>query len=283
MKAGAVEVLVVHGANPGALAARGEWLRGGARKVKLVVSTPRCPTRPPRSRTSVLPDHTAAESWGDAAPRPGVRSIVQPTLRPLYDTRAFGDTLLDSARAIGGASAANLPAGSFRSAVEAAWKDTNWRAALSRGGVFESASISAPAIAEGVARLEVKEPALDGDGGFVLLAVPSPLLGDGRGANLPLLQETPDPITKIAWQSWAEISTKTADQLGARPGDLLAIETPSGKLEVPAWPRGGLRDDVVVVALGQGHTVGAMRGRPRTTTRSESAPATSRSRAPRAA
>ena len=91
----------------------------------------------------------------------------------------------------------------------------------------------------------------------MLLAVPSPMLGDGRGANLPLLQETPDPITKIAWQSWAEISSKTAETLGVSPGDLLAIETPSGKIEVPAWPRGGIRDDVVAVAIGQGHTVGS--------------------------
>src|SRR6185295_15529895 len=104
---------------------------------------------------------------------------------------------------------------------------------------------------------EVKEPELTGDGGFVLLAVPSPMLSDGRGANLSLLQETPDPITKIAWQSWAEISTKAAADLGVRPGDVLSIETPSGRIEVPAWPRGGLRDDVIAVAFGQGHTVGS--------------------------
>ena len=28
-------------------------------------------------------------------------------------------------------------------------------------------------------------------------------------------------------------------------------------IEVPAWPRGGIRDDVVAVAIGQGHTVGS--------------------------
>ncbi len=259
MRAGQVDVLIVHGVNPvHSLPAESGFAEALA-KVKLVVSTASMPDETSSLAHLVLPDHTTAESWGDAAPRPGVRSIVQPTLRPLFDTRAFGDTLLDSARAIGGA-AANLPAGSFRGAVEAAWADTNWRAALARGGVFESASPAAPGIAEGVARLEFKEPKLDGEGGFVLLAVPSPLLGDGRGANLPLLQETPDPITKITWQSWAEISTKAAATLGVSPGDVLAIETPNGKLEVPAWPRGGLRDDVVVVAIGQGHTVGSYAG-----------------------
>ena len=186
-----------------------------------------------------------------------MRSIVQPTLRPLFDTRAFGDTLLDIARAIGGCGRGALPAGSFRGVVEAAWAGHRLaRGAPARRRVRERRRRRRPGIAEGVARLEFKEPQLEGDGGFVLLAVPSPLLGDGRGANLPLLQETPDPITKIAWQSWAEISTSAADALGVEPGDLLAIETPYGKVEVPAWPRGGIRDDVVAVAIGQGHTVG---------------------------
>jgi anaerobic selenocysteine-containing dehydrogenase/Fe-S-cluster-containing dehydrogenase component len=256
MNAGQIEVLIVHGANPVHSLPAASGFAEALGKVKLVVSTASMPDETSTLAHLVLPDHTAAESWGDAAPRPGVRSLVQPTLRPLYDTRAFGDTLLDSARAIGGA-AVTLPAGSFRSAVEAAWGDTDWRAALARGGVFESAAPSAPGMSEGVARLEFKEPELAGDGGFVLLAVPSPLLGDGRGANLPLLQETPDPITKIAWQSWAEISTKTAQQLGVQSGDLLAVETPNGKLVVPAWPRGGVRDDVIALAIGQGHTVGS--------------------------
>ena len=257
MNAGGIDVLIVHGANPVHSLPAASNFAAALAKVKLVVSTASMPDETSALAKLVLPDHTGAESWGDAAPRPGVRSIVQPTIRPLYDTRAFGDTLLDSARAIGGAAAANLPAGSFRSAVEAAWKDTNWRAALSRGGVFENATPAAPGIAEGVARLQFQEPELAGDGSFVLLAVPSPMLGDGRGANLSVLQETPDPITKIAWQSWAEISTQTAEQLGARPGDVLSIETPSGTIEAPAWPRGGIRDDVVAVAFGQGHTIGS--------------------------
>jgi molybdopterin-containing oxidoreductase family iron-sulfur binding subunit len=258
MNAGEVDVLLVHGANPVHTLPAASGFAQALGKVKLVVATASMPDETSVLAHLVLPDHTTAESWGDAAPRPGMRSIVQPTLRPLYDTRAFGDTLLDSARAIGGTAAANLPSGSFRSAVEAAWQDTNWHAALKRGGVFDGGPPAKAGFAEGLARLEFKEPELAGDGGFVLLAVPSPMLSDGRGANLPLLQETPDPITKIAWQSWAEISTKVAETLGVSPGDLLAIETtPGGKIEVPAWPRGGIRDDVVAVAIGQGHTVGS--------------------------
>ena len=67
------------------------------------------------------------ESWGDQSPRPGVRSIVQPTLRPLHDTRAFGDTLIESSKELGDAVASQLPSGSFRTVLEEAWSDTDFR------------------------------------------------------------------------------------------------------------------------------------------------------------
>ena len=255
MRAGDIDVLIVHGgANPAHSLPADAGFDEALARVGLVVSTASMPDETSQRAHLVLPDHTAAESWGDAAPRPGVRSLVQPTLRPLFDTRALGDTLLDTARAMG---TQGLPDGTFQGLVREAWQDTDWRGALQRGGVFENAASEAGTIAEGLSRLEFKEPQLEGDGDFVLLAVPSPLLGDGSGANLSLLQETPDPITKITWQSWAEISQNAAEKLGVGPGDVLAVETTYGKLEVPVWPRGGIRDDVVALAIGQGHTVGS--------------------------
>jgi molybdopterin-containing oxidoreductase family iron-sulfur binding subunit len=256
MKAGDVSVLVIHGSNPLYSLPPDSGFAEALEKVGMVVSTASMPDETALKAHLVMPDHTPLESWGDAAPRPGVRSLVQPTLRPLFDTRAFGDTLLASGRALGDARAA-LPAGAdFQALVAAAWSDTDWRQALMRGGSFQSVDAGAMPIAASAARLEVKEPQLEGDGSFVVLPVPSPLLGDGRGANIPQLQETPDPITKITWQSWAEVSKKAAESLGLSAGDVVAIETTFGRVEVPVWPRGGIRDDVVALAVGQGHTVG---------------------------
>jgi molybdopterin-containing oxidoreductase family iron-sulfur binding subunit len=256
MKSGDVSVLIVHGQNPAYSLPPDAGFTAALEKVGLVVSTASSPDETSERAHLVLPDHTPLESWGDSAPRPGVRSLVQPTIQPLFDTQAFGDTLLATGRAVGDPTAA-LPPGSFREVLANAWSDGDWRAALQQGGRFDGGTGSQPvAIAAGVARLQFKEPQLEGDGDFVLLPVPSPLLADGSGANLPWLQETPDPITKIAWQSWAEVSKDTALALGVSFGDVLAIETTFGKLEVPVWPRGGIRDDVVALAIGQGHTVG---------------------------
>jgi molybdopterin-containing oxidoreductase family iron-sulfur binding subunit len=257
MKSGDVKVLILHGGNPLYSLPPGSGFAEALEQVETVVSLGSVPDETDQHADFVLPDHTTLESWGDAAPRPGVRSLVQPAIRPLFDTQAIGDTLLGIARAQGDAVAAQLPSGSFRNVIEAAWADSDWRGALSRGGVFGDGTYEAvTGVAPSLARLEWKEPQLEGDGGFTLLPVPSPLLGDGSGANLPWLQETPDPITKITWQSWAEVSKATAASLGVGPGDVLTIATSAGSVDVPVWPRGGIRDDVVALAIGQGHKVG---------------------------
>ena len=250
MQRGEVSVLVIHGSNPVySLPGFAEALE----KVDFVVSTASLADETSERAHLLLPDHTALESWGDASPRAGVRSIVQPSMRPLFDTQAFGDTLLAAGRAL---AAGSFQEGSFRQYVEAAWIGENWNTALQNGGVFSSAGARGAELSSGAAQLAVGEPTLAGDGSHVLMANPSPLLGDGSGANLPWLQETPDPVTKIAWQSWAEVSNATAESLGVEDGDVISVETPAGTAEIPVFRRGGIRDDVVAIATGQGHSVG---------------------------
>jgi Fe-S-cluster-containing dehydrogenase component len=219
--------------------------------VDLVVSTASMVDETAARAHVVLPDHTPLESWGDAEAREGVRSLLQPTVRPLMDTQALVDTL----HAVGRGAGAMLPDESFKTLVEEAWSATNFREALANGGRFAAPTAVAASLS-GSARLEVDAPMLEGDGGFVLLAYPHALLYDGRGANLPWLQEVPDPVTKVAWQSWAEISNNAAEKLGVATGDVLRIETSAGAIEVSALVRGGIRDDVIAVPIGQGHTQG---------------------------
>jgi molybdopterin-containing oxidoreductase family iron-sulfur binding subunit len=256
MNSGSVSVLLIHGSNPVYSLPADAGFSEALDEVDFVVSFASIPDETSEKADLILPDHTPLESWGDAAPREGVRSLVQPTIRPLYDTQSLPDTLLQTARAMGDDVAAALPPGSFRSVLEAAWSDVNWREALARGGVFGEAPAASVALSDAVTKLEFRESELEGSGPFTLFAHPSPLLSDGSGANLSWLQETPDPVTSVAWQSWAEISRASAERLGVDTGDVLAVETPYGAIEVPAYPRGGIRDDVLAVAIGQGHSVG---------------------------
>ncbi len=254
MQDGQVDVLLVHHANPVYAVPLGTGFREALGKVKLVVSFASASDETSAAAHVVLPDHAPLEGWGDARPRSGVRGLVQPTLRPLYDTRAFGDTILDLGRSVSPEAAAQLPAGSFRTQLEAAWAGTDFRAALRAGGSF-GAPVHAAAGFD-VSKVEVAEPVFTGEGQLTLLAFPHPFLGVGSGAALPLLQEIPDPVARVAWDSWAELSLATAEKLGVERGDVLRLESSTGAIEVSAFPRGGIRDDVIAVPTGQGHGVG---------------------------
>jgi anaerobic selenocysteine-containing dehydrogenase/Fe-S-cluster-containing dehydrogenase component len=263
MQAGKVGVLLIHDSNPVYSMPAASGFAAALAKVEFVVSTASSPDETSERAHLILPDHTPMESWGDHAPRPGVRSLVQPTIRPLHDTQAFGDTLIETAKAMGNGSKilgsgadAQLPSTSFREVLEQAWSDTDFRAALAAGGTFSDASVGDPAeVAATVANLTFKAPRLKGDG-LTLLPIPSPLLSDGSGSSLPWLQETPDPVMKVTWQSWAEVSKSTAATLGVEYGDVVSVETSAGTVELPILPRGGIRDDVIAIAIGQGHSVG---------------------------
>jgi molybdopterin-containing oxidoreductase family iron-sulfur binding subunit len=263
-RAGQVGVLFVHGANPvyatppGLNA--GEALAQAAFKVSfsrfLDETTALCDV--------VLPDHDPYEQWNDVEPRPGVRSLQQPVMQPVFDTRPAGDVLLDLARRAGGTHAARLPQADYKAYLEGRWQALQrelgdrrpfgqfWREAVQRGGVWWDAPAAPVRLARG---LTLGSPSwATPDGRFTLIAYPSYALFDGRGANRPWLQELPDPVTKITWGSWVEIHPDTAGQLGIAEGDIVQVESAVGSVEVPAYLYPGLRPEVVAIALGQGHT-----------------------------
>jgi molybdopterin-containing oxidoreductase family iron-sulfur binding subunit len=66
--------------------------------------------------------------------------------------------------------------------------------------------------------------------------------------------ETADPVTKITWHSWVEVSPATAEALDVRNGELVELTSPYGTVEAPVYVYPGIRDDVVAVPLGFGHT-----------------------------
>lgn len=106
-------------------------------RVPLVVSFSPFLDETARHATLVLPDCTYLERWQDAPAPPSVPipvwGLVQPMVKPLYDTRATGDVLLDLARKIEGDVAQALPFDSFEQVVK---KRGESLVGARRGGVF---------------------------------------------------------------------------------------------------------------------------------------------------
>ena len=76
---------------------------------------------------------------------------------------------------------------------------------------------------------------------------------DGRGANLPWMQELPDPITSVVYGSWVEINPSTAAELGIEDGDVVSVASAHGTIEAPAIVFPAIRPDVIAMPIGQGH------------------------------
>ncbi len=256
MNAGQVECLLIHDLNPVYSLPTALGFREALAKVELVVAFAPLADETTERANLLLPDHTPMESWGDASPRQGVRSLVQPTIRPLFDTQAMGDTLLGAARATGAAGVSALPAGSWKSVVEANWSGTSWRHALARGGEFGAMPQRAVSFVDGLSSVRVSAPTIAGSGDLTLVAFPHSYLGDGRGAALPWNQEIPDPVTKLSWNSWVELSHEKAAELGVTLGDVVTVATEAGSVDVSVFPRGGIPSDVIAIPIGQGHSVG---------------------------
>jgi Fe-S-cluster-containing dehydrogenase component len=76
-------------------------------------------------------------------------------------------------------------------------------------------------------------------------------LSDGNDANNPWLLEMPDPMTSVAWDNFAAMSPRFADEKGFKTGDMIMI---NDKLEVPVMVQPGQAYGCISLALGYGRT-----------------------------
>jgi molybdopterin-containing oxidoreductase family iron-sulfur binding subunit len=254
MRAGSVSIAFVRGANPAYTMPKSAGFAEAFAKVPFKVAFSSMPDETTALCDVVLPDHHWLESWGDAATAGGQLGLVQPTLDPVFDTRATADVLIDLAKR-DQALAARYQVADYRS----------WYISRFPGGqagfakaLTSARTASAPLVPAATRTATIAAspaPALAATSGdFFVHVYQSPVLGDGRGANKPWLQELPDPVTKIAWQSWIEVHPQTAKRLGIKEGQHLTIETAAGKVTAPAYKYMGVRPDTVAIATGRGHT-----------------------------
>ena len=254
MRAGQVPVAFVRGVNPAyALPTAAKFAEAFA-KVPFKVSFSMYPDETTELCDLVLPDLHSLESWGDADAGRGTVSLQQPAMDPVFaGTRAAADVLIQLAQK-DPSNAARYPARDYRAWLMSRFPGgmTAFTSTLQKGigaGTVGARTAASPPPTRSTAPAPIEQS----PGDFYLVTYPSPVLGDGRGANKPWLQELPDPVTKVLWSSWVEIHPETANRLGIERGDVVEVGTASGKVRAPAYLYLGIRPDTVALALGQGH------------------------------
>jgi anaerobic selenocysteine-containing dehydrogenase len=273
MNAAQIEVALIHG-NPVHALPPSTGFQAALAKVPFIVSFSPLLDDTALQADLILPDHAALESWGDVIPQAGTREAVvglmQPVVLPVFDTRPFPDILLATADRLGGKLAAAFPYPSYLEMLKEETKkriapadgdfDTVWANLLRQGGHFpQNASTGESYRPIAASFPDPAKPNFAGDAQqfpLHLQVFPSTAFHDGRGAPLPWLQQLPDPMTTVVWDSWIEINPATAAKLGIAFGDLVEVTSLQGSLRVPAVLYPGIRPDLVAIPLGQGQQGG---------------------------
>ena len=279
MQAGAVSTLIISGLNPVHSLPTEAGFVSALSQVPLVVYLGNYNDETGRLAHYVVPSGSPMEAWGDYELQAGVYSIQQPTIRPLYETRWWAESLHAWSAKAAGAPSRLSGAASWYDYVRATWKtvvqpkaagdlkgktfDEFWTSVLQRGVVDARAGGKARAGApkiDGAALLAIgatigatartAKPAK----GFELVLYPKVGIGDGRYANIPWLQELPDPITKIVWDNYLSMSPGAAEKEKVRHGDVVSLTVGDKTALVPVAIQPGLHDSVLALAIGYGRS-----------------------------
>lgn len=277
MQAGKVDVLFTYGTNPGFtfpaaygydFAVNQVSIKGGNKKAGLVVAFSSFLDETAQLADYILPVHTGLEDWGYTRPSKDAISLIQPSMRPIFETQSVGDVFLTIAS---NANKTIVPAeitsfdkfvkANFLNATSAqAGGDTEkfWMASLEKGGYFPASNNNGAAkvtINPSIFQLSygISRPHLHDDE-LIIYPYPSVKTFDGRAANKPWMQELADPITQAVWGAWAEIHPDTAKRFGLKQGDAVILRTDDGEAHVPAYVTEHVHPGIVAIPLGQGHS-----------------------------
>lgn len=247
MASGAVSIAFVRGANPAHTAPSGVRFAEAFAKVPFKVSFSSYPDETSSLCDLVLPDSHPLESWGDAEPVKGLLSLQQPVMDPVFSTRATADVLIAVAKQ-------DPQLGSRLPANYRAYVVSRVGGASALNAALPTAMTHGSAVAPPAPKIVAARAEAAGQGEYLLHVYNSPVVGDGRGANKPWLQELPDPVTKIAWQTVIELHPETARKLSLEQGDHVTVTTQTGSITAPVYLYIGIRPDTIGVATGRGHS-----------------------------
>ena len=262
MKAGRVFALIVDGTNPSYHAVDAAAFNTGLEKVASSVSTALFADETASRCTAIAPNHHWLEAWNDLQIDPERIDIAQPAIQPLYDTRHATESLL---------------AGRVRGCLHVPAPDA--QCGLQRRGDVHgpglehrcpqrlpavatpekvTATYSGSALAGALASVKGRQ-----GGSFELDLYRKVTMGDGQQAGNPMLQETPDPITKTTWDNYVTMARADMEAMGLNtyiaekdPASVVKVTVNGTSIELPAFPQPGQLPGTVGVALGYGRGAG---------------------------
>jgi MoCo/4Fe-4S cofactor protein with predicted Tat translocation signal len=270
MNAGQVSSVIVWGANPAYELPNADQFKAAFAKVGTRVSCSTILDETTLLCTHVAPSHHVLESWGDASPRNGQFSLIQPTIAPIFKTRQAEHSLLEWADSANLDRTAEQP---YYEYVKKFWQTTLagrqsqfatpqafWDMSL-HNGVFsvEDTTATPTSIAAVVDLNGITKPTASG---LEIAFYETVNIGGGQYAHNPWLQEMPDPVTRTVWGNYLSIPNnwdgvnKISGWKNLNDGDQVEVEIGGKKITCTVVRTFGLAPDTVSIALGAGREAG---------------------------
>jgi len=265
MEAGTVGTLMIFGANPSYTYYNPERFNNALKKVRVTVSFNEKMDETTSLCEYVIPNHHYLESWGDAEPKAGVISFIQPTIYPLFKTRYYQTSLLRW-------SGSNQD---YEDYYKTYWNDklgADYNTVLQAGikettGTASGGGYNGGAVAASTSAIQGYKKGT----GVELALYQKSSIGTGAQAGNPWLQELPDPVTKATWDNYAMMSLAMAkktlgidlahgtekainnyDYYPEKPTIDITIGNKKVTLPVLIFP--GIDENTIAVAVGYGRS-----------------------------
>lgn len=261
---GAINTILIHGANPSYTWPDADRFNAGLKKAKLSVSFNSKRDETTQLCKYVIPDNHYLESWGDAEPKSGYFSLIQPTIHPLFKTRQWQDSLLKWSGATT----------DYLGLVKSYWTgklggEAAWNTALQNGVINMGATAPASATFNSAAAANALSAISGGKkGGQVELVLYQKVsIGAGQGSANPWLLEMPDAVTKATWDNYVIMSPAMAKQvldidvnIGRQSDNyevnpdkkMVSVTLGNKTVSLPALIIPGTHPNVIGIALGYG-------------------------------
>ena len=221
MNEGKVGVLFINNLNPLYSLPNAEVFAAGLKKVPFSVSFAMRADETAKQTTLWSPQPHYLESWGDVEFKYGHYGLMQPCIRPLFNTKQWQDCFLQW---IGHKE-------SYYDFIKAHWenhilKGFSWEQALHDGTFVdnekrfdfeqqEEERLSLFRTKESFTDISISQLLISqSKTPFELSLYTSTALGDGQQANNPWLQELPDPIHRTTWDNFLTMHPTDAQTLG---------------------------------------------------------------------
>ena len=269
-----IDAVIFYNSNPMYNYLLGEDITAGIKKVKLSIATSERLDETASECLYHTPDSHFLESWGDTEIKKGYFSLMQPTISNIFSTRQVQESLLKW-------TGENISVYNY---VKSFWKERIfplqnkkklfkdfWIKSLHDGVVEIPVPIGQETIydiqrsqEESISNLDWTEVAtkisqsysISNKKSIELVLYSNSIMGNGNQANNPILQETPDPISKVCWGNFLSISPQLAQTFGfsafETQTDVATISIKDKNFDIPVLIQPGQEKNTLAIALGYG-------------------------------